>query len=112
MPRRSKKVFREGKVHVMAEMCPTCIFRPGNLMNLESGRVKQMVRDATKAESCIPCHETTHGGAEGEAICRGFYEKFPTLPIRLAEAIGSLIEVQGKEGDTPHPFERTRRVPR
>lgn len=77
----------------MAKMCKTCIFRPGNLMNLEPGRVKQMVRDATKAESCIPCHETIHGQAEGEAICRGFYEKFPTLPIKLAEAMNRLVEV-------------------
>lgn len=94
MPRRSKKVFREEKVHVMAKMCPTCIFRPGNLMQLPKGRVKWMVKEVQKRDSCIPCHETTHGQAEGEAICRGFYEKFPTLPIRLAEAIGKLVELE------------------
>ena len=93
MPRSSKKVFRDGKVHVMAKKCATCIFRPGNLMHLEPGRVKWIVKEATKAESCIPCHETTHGQAEGEAICRGFYDRFPTLPIRLAEAMNLLVEV-------------------
>lgn len=97
MPRRSKKVFRDGKVHVMAKMCPTCIFRPGNLMRLEPVRVKHMVEGATKAESCIPCHETTHNQAEGEAICRGFYEKFPTVPIRLAQALGRLVEITPKK---------------
>src|ERR1017187_5870798 len=55
---RSRKVFRDGKVHVCAEMCETCIFRPGNLMNLSEGRVESMVQEATKRDSCIPCHET------------------------------------------------------
>jgi hypothetical protein len=55
---RSRKVFRDGRVHVCARMCDTCICRPGNLMELEEGRVEQMVALATMAESCIPCHET------------------------------------------------------
>lgn len=93
MPRQSKKVFRDGKVHVMADMCSTCIFRPGNRMQLPKGRVRWMVEEAQKRDSCIPCHETTFGQAEGEAICRGFYEKFTTLPIRLAESMDRIILV-------------------
>jgi hypothetical protein len=69
-------VYRAGKVHVMAQLCDTCIFRPGNLMSLESGRVEHMVKTCIRNEGVIPCHKTTHGSdPRGEAICRGFFEK-------------------------------------
>ena len=47
-------VYRNGRVHVQSRMCDTCIFRPGNGMQLRRGRVAQMVRDATRLDSCIP----------------------------------------------------------
>ncbi len=78
-------VFREGRIHVCAEKCPTCIFRPGNLMHLEPGRVAQMVRDASRNESCIPCHKTLSGD---NSVCRGFFDKHPTQPLQVAERIG------------------------
>jgi len=87
----SRKVFRQGKVHVCARMCDTCIFRPGNLMYLEEGRVESMVREATKNESCIPCHETTYGQAEGEAVCRGFFDRHATAPLQIAERLGYVL---------------------
>lgn len=71
-----KPVFREGKVHVLEERCKTCIFRPGNLMHLESGRVKGMV-DACITDKDgagnIPCHATLGGD---QAICRGFWDGY------------------------------------
>jgi hypothetical protein len=86
-----KPVFRNGMVHVRRAMCDTCIFRPGNLMQLESGRVEWMVEEATKRQSCIPCHKTILGeDRRGEAICRGFYEKHPTVPLQLAAAMGKV----------------------
>jgi hypothetical protein len=84
-------VYRDGKVHVKAAMCPTCIFRGGNLMALERGRVKAMVEHARANESTIVCHETTHRGG-GNAVCRGFYERFPTTPLQLAQRLGLVIE--------------------
>lgn len=69
-----KPVYSEGKVHVMPAMCSTCIFRPGNLMTLQPGRVKGMVDEATANESVIPCHKTIHGQREQEAVCRGYYD--------------------------------------
>src|SRR5476651_2454024 len=79
---RSRKVFRDGKVYVCARMCDTCIFRPGNLMNLEEDRVEQMVAQATRAESCIPCHQTLSGK---QAVCRGFFERH--APSTVSEGI-------------------------
>lgn len=90
-----KPVYFDGKVHVQSEKCVTCIFRPGNLMNLEPGRVKEMVDGAVAGSSVIPCHKTTYGQTEQEATCRGYYdahaERVPTL--RLARAMGIIEEV-------------------
>lgn len=82
---RSRKVFRDGKVHVCRVMCKTCIFRPGNLMSLVPGRVKSMVAQAVKADSCILCHDTLDGK---QAVCRGFFDKYPTQPLQVAERLG------------------------
>ena len=82
-------VYRNERVHVKAKMCDTCIFRPGNVMDLEPGRVEQMTRDATRNNSCIPCHKTTYQGG-GEAVCRGFFELHASMPLRLAVAFGKV----------------------
>jgi hypothetical protein len=87
-------VFRDGKIHVMEKMCKTCIFRPGNLMQLEPGRVEGMVRDATADDSCIPCHSTLYlSGRPEHAVCRGFFDRHATAPLQIAERLG-MIEWQ------------------
>lgn len=91
---KRKPPYREGKVHVLADLCDTCIFRPGNLMDLARGRVAGMVRDAKANESAITCHSTV-GGAE--AVCRGFYDLHATAPLQIAERLG-YIEFQ----EVPH----------
>lgn len=91
----SKPVYSDGKVHVMPEKCSTCIFRPGNLMRLQPGRVKEMVDGALANQSVIPCHKTIYGEREQEAVCRGFYDahgsRVPAL--RLAAAMDVIEEV-------------------
>lgn len=84
------KPFRRGRIHVMRAMCPTCIFRPGNLMRLKPGRIEFMVAAATRRESCIPCHETLDGA---QAVCHGFFRLHATVPLRLA-AVMNAIEYQ------------------
>jgi len=79
-------VFRDGEVHVLERMCKTCIFRPGNLMDLEEGRVEDMVEQATADESCIPCHSTLD--KEHQACCRGFFDRHPTAPLQIAHRLG------------------------
>lgn len=78
-------VYRDGLVHIRAEMCSTCVFRPGNLMELRSGRVRGMVDDARRDDSTIVCHQTLEGD---NAACRGFFERHPTAPLQLAERLG------------------------
>lgn len=81
----SRKVFRDGKVHVCKRMCDTCIFRPGNLMDLPPGRVERMEKSSVKRDGHIPCHDTLSGQ---HAICRGFYDrnKSNVVGLRLAQA--------------------------
>lgn len=88
------------RLRIKAEQCETCIFRPGNPMNLRPGRVKEMV-DACKPDGYIICHETLSDDApeldddgqrpmmDDEAICRGFLDAGhrPTL-VQVAERLG------------------------
>ena len=78
-------VYRDGYVHVRAELCSTCVFRPGNLMELRSGRVRQMVDEARASNSAIVCHQTLD---DDNAACRGFFDRFPTPPLQIAARIG------------------------
>lgn len=87
--------YRNGKVHVCREQCSTCIFRPGNQMHLEPGRVADMIADATKNESAIICHSTlceagAGSGGGGNAVCRGFFDSHPTAPLQIAERMGRI----------------------
>jgi len=86
------EVFRDGKVHVQATKCATCIYRPGNLMKLQEGRKDQMQADAIRDEGVIPCHQTIeayHGTQGQESVCRGFFDvaKHEGL-LAVAERLG------------------------
>lgn len=81
-------VYRNGRIYVMEEMCATCVFRPGNLMHLEPGRLAGMVKGATADESCIPCHSTLYVPGVDNAVCRGFFDRHPTAPLQIAERLG------------------------
>jgi hypothetical protein len=78
-------------LRVCAEMCSTCIFRPGNRMELREGRVAGMVKEAIANDSFIPCHVTLDGQ---RAVCRGFWNGYRTMTLgcRLGMVMG-LIEV-------------------
>ncbi len=89
---RVKPVFSDGKVHVLKRQCPTCIFRPGNLMHLEPGRVEDMVQGAGD-NGCIPCHSTIQGAATRQAVCRGYYDKHRNSLLQIAERMGYIEEV-------------------
>ena len=85
-------IFRNDRVHVLARKCDTCIFRPGNLMRLSRGTVKEMVRRAMRDDTAIICHETLD--ADQHAVCRGFYDKHPTQSLQIAERLGFIAEVE------------------
>jgi len=82
-------VYADGKVHVQATKCSTCIYRPGNLMHLEPGRKDRMQADAIADGGVIPCHQTIHGNRRQESVCRGFFDvaKHEGL-LQAAERLG------------------------
>lgn len=84
-------VYRNGRVHVNQRMCPTCIFRPGNLMHLKEGRVEEMVAEATGNDSVIPCHETL---GDEPAVCRGFFDKHAPPFLQVADRLGVVVFVE------------------
>lgn len=95
--------YRGGKVHVLASKCSTCIFRPGNLMRLQSGRVKQMVDESVAEGGGITCHQTlpygTHGDVAEPAVCRGFYDAHGerVQALQIARRLGYIEEDQPPE---------------
>jgi hypothetical protein len=91
-------VYRDGKVHVCAEMCATCVFRPGNRMKLQPGRVRGMVDQARADGSAITCHATLHGE---QAVCRGFFERHPTPPLQIAERLDMIVYVEPPTEEKP-----------
>lgn len=85
-----------GKVRVMAEKCSTCIFRPGNPMHLEPGRVAGMLADIRANDSFITCHKTLGTGEPG-AICAGGSEAHTGQLERIARRLNGVLLVTEAE---------------
>lgn len=88
-------VASRGVVRVQAEKCATCIFKPGNKMDLRRGRLKDMVEGVRYIEGVITCHETM--GHEENAVCRGQYDSHKTPLLQLADAMGVIEWTDIKE---------------
>lgn len=87
-----------GKSRLLTHQCATCIFRPGNPMHLDLGRLADLVSDALNRGSYIVCHDTLTYGPHpdvGPAICRGFHDAYRhrSLAIRLMYAFNNITEV-------------------
>lgn len=82
-----------GLPRTLDEKCPTCIFRPGNLMHLADGARDDMVEAALERGSWIVCHSTLPDAGipvGQQAICRGFWDVHArdSFGCRLAVAFG------------------------
>lgn len=88
-------------LRVQAEMCETCIFRPGNPMMLSPRRVSGMVAECDRRDTHIICHDTIDNAAneewdglsrpmtDSEAVCRGYYDTGRRSQLlRIAERLG------------------------
>lgn len=85
---------------LLSTWCDTCIFRPGNLMHLSPGGLASLVGDTIRADSFIVCHSTLRGMApEGvtPAVCRGFYDRYSTNPLRIYDRLHAWHEVPPPE---------------
>lgn len=83
------RIFDEQGVRVMEAMCPTCVFRPGNVMKLAPGRLAGMIEDAKRDESTIVCHDTLDD--QYQAACRGFFDRHATQALQIAERLGYIL---------------------
>lgn len=75
-------------MRVALEQCSTCIFRPGNLMHLNPGRLAEMVKDVRAKEGYVTCHDTLDLPLRQRVICRGSFDRFKTQIIQMAERMG------------------------
>jgi hypothetical protein len=85
------RIYREGKVHVQALRCPTCIFWPDNRMDLRPGRLRDLIQQARRGGDAgtVVCHETLEG--REQAVCRGFFDLGPKPSLlQIAERMGFL----------------------
>ena len=76
-------VYHHGLIHVCSKLCDTCIYRPGS--PLEDTPIKAA---AVKAQTAVICHATLP--FKEQAICRGFFNATPTLPLQLAVTLGCI----------------------
>jgi hypothetical protein len=100
-------VYRDGKVHVLARECDTCIFRP-HARPVPGARVAELVRETRDdAGASVVCHSTLYRDEPGEhAICRGWFDRLGDRDpiIRLAVALDVIVEQPPPE---KHPQEVT-----
>lgn len=89
-------VWRDQRLHVMARKCSTCIYRPGNLMDLTPGRREQMEADSVAKQGVIACHKTLGSKPLANAVCRGYYDtqKDHVGLLSAAERMELVIEVE------------------
>jgi len=87
--------YRDGKVHVLEEQCSTCVLRPGNLMQLSAGRMKELLDDNLAEDAALQCHQTLPYSEEARppAVCRGFFDhprSNESASLRLARLMNVL----------------------
>lgn len=95
---------------LFSERCSTCIFRSGNPMRLEEGRLADVVAQNREAGAVLICHKTTYGQAPdlGEVMCRGFFDAYGSESnvVRVMERLHALSGDPGpwyEEVDPPAP---------
>lgn len=90
------------KTRLLARECATCIFKPGNPMHLEPGRLKQMVAEARGAAGYIICHSTLPyaGSAVPPAVCRGFADRYRTWQLQVMERLWGFVDVEPPDPDS------------
>lgn len=90
-------------IRLFSEKCATCIFRPGNLMQLREGRLADVVDANRRAGVALVCHLTTYGQAPelGEVLCRGYFDAYgdETASIQVLRRLCARAGVE--------PFEKT-----
>jgi hypothetical protein len=86
------KSWDEKGLHIMAAQCSTCIFRPGNLMQLNRGRLRDMVESTARDDTNVICHQTLDQPVG--ALCAGSVEQQPGQMARIAQRLNAVVLVE------------------
>lgn len=81
---------------VQADKCSTCVFRPGNLMHLTPGRVKELVDENVAQRGHLTCHQTllyAQPTRMRPAICRGYADHPQGGPASRALTVGATLRI-------------------
>lgn len=80
---------------VFKEMCSTCVFRPGNPMQLRPGALKRVVEGNLASGTLLMCHTTTFGQAAEEIACKGFFDRYGEgqMVVQVINRIGGFRQV-------------------
>lgn len=94
----SLPIFHSGKVHVMKRMCQSCVFGP-NSLELEEGRLVEVIRQNLDNDAGLPCHSTAyglHGLGDQVAVCKGFFDRYSrdVTPLRAARILDVIAQVE------------------
>ena len=84
------------KSRLLSRQCETCIFRLGNNMQLDKGRLRDIVTEATARGSFVVCHDTLPNGPHPDAkpaICRGFFDRYTTAALQLIGRLFGFVEI-------------------
>jgi hypothetical protein len=57
-PQLSVGDTQRSKTRLLSRQCATCIFRPGNPMHLDPGRLRDIVEQVRNGSGYIICHDT------------------------------------------------------
>lgn len=79
-------------IRIMREQCSTCIYRPGNLMQLRHGRVADMTRECRARDTNVVCHQTLSDKLG--AFCRGSVDAHAGQLVRIGERLNSIELVE------------------
>jgi hypothetical protein len=85
------------RTRLLARMCATCIFRPGNPMHLHPGRLRDLVDQARCGDGFIVCHSTLPGMAPDglkPAVCRGFADRYDTQALQIMGRLFGFDEIE------------------
>lgn len=92
--------WRTRTVRQCADLCATCIYRPGNLAHLTPGRVQQITQAAIAKEGHVVCHATI--GTPAPAICAGFARHpigaLRSLALRMVRAGAATLQLISPAG--------------
>lgn len=64
---------------LLSRRCATCVFHPGNRMDLRPGRLRDLVAANLATGALLVCHDTLPYGEHpeaGEALCRGYWDAY------------------------------------